>query len=123
MLLVRDNFFRETLRYSLQGAAIAMLFVGLYHSTIGGICIKLLELPFLRWMGQVSYAAYLWHLEPLFFFKRHFDADPAQLPLSGQLLFIAIATAITFFVSYLLGKAVAPVVRLRSRLHPRGPKP
>jgi len=63
-LMLRSPVFRETLRYSVQGVALSLIFIGLM-SADGAWLRKYLEYPALRHIGRLSYAAYLWHLEPL----------------------------------------------------------
>ena len=59
-LLERDDGFRETLRYTLQGLALIPLF-------IAAICyqkswpVRCLNLPLVRFLGVLSYSLYLCH--------------------------------------------------------------
>lgn len=60
-LLIRDPFFRVTLRYSLQGVALATLFAGLLFAAPTAWPRRLLDARPARWIGALSYTLYLWH--------------------------------------------------------------
>jgi len=68
-VLVRDEAFRMTLRYTLQGLGIALV-VG--HVVFGGgrlaaLARRVLDNRVLRYIGVLSYSIYLWHLTLLMF--------------------------------------------------------
>jgi peptidoglycan/LPS O-acetylase OafA/YrhL len=65
--LYRNEVFRETARYSLQGIALLPLFYATLFSTRLGLVRSLLETGPLVWIGKLSYSLYLWHLPVLFF--------------------------------------------------------
>lgn len=68
-LLFRDSFFRETLRYSIQGVAIMVLICGiLYQSRLRYIQIFLNASP-LVFIGRLSYSIYVWHYASRIFYK------------------------------------------------------
>jgi peptidoglycan/LPS O-acetylase OafA/YrhL len=62
-VVLRGPMFRDTLRYSVQGAALILLAANLYCNEKPGLATRLLDVPVLKWMGRLSYGAYLWHLE------------------------------------------------------------
>jgi peptidoglycan/LPS O-acetylase OafA/YrhL len=59
-LTFRAPWFRETLRYSLQGVALIPLFVAAIRYPDWGP-MRLLNLRLVRWVGLLSYSLYLCH--------------------------------------------------------------
>jgi peptidoglycan/LPS O-acetylase OafA/YrhL len=64
-LAIRTPFFREVIRYSVQGMALMLIFLGLYGSKKGDFFISILETKPLIWTGRMAYGAYLWHFDYL----------------------------------------------------------
>jgi peptidoglycan/LPS O-acetylase OafA/YrhL len=58
---VRDAFFRDTFRYSLQGLCLLPLVASVCFTPSLSACTHLLKLPALRLIGQLSYSIYLMH--------------------------------------------------------------
>lgn len=115
-LVVRDEFFRLTLRYSLQSLAIAPL---IYLAIV-----NVRQAPF-RWLnarpmvyiGTVSYTIYLSHQLVLFGVERHWpELGWAGTTATTALLTLAVAEAMRRSVEL-------PSARLRKRLHRRHPAP
>jgi peptidoglycan/LPS O-acetylase OafA/YrhL len=111
--VLRDPWFRATLRYSLQGAALFVLLGALLFSARWAGAVRLLELAPLRALGRASYALYLWHWQALFMAR---TALGDETPLAGLAAFpiaLALATA-----AYLVVEQ--PLAGLRRRLggHP-----
>lgn len=106
--LWRDEIFRETLRYSLQGAALFIAFAALYLNPLFGFAVRLLEWAPLRWTGRLSYSLYLWHM-PV-------EALCSQAGLTGP-AYIAAGFALSFAFAALSYYAVErPFLALRKRL-------
>jgi len=60
--VLRDESFRFTVRFTLQGAALFILFLNLFFSHKFRWAISVLEWKPLAWLGTISYALYLWHV-------------------------------------------------------------
>lgn len=60
--IIRDEAFRYTIRFSLQGAALFTLFFNLFFWGKVRWAMSVLEWKPLAWFGVVSYALYLWHV-------------------------------------------------------------
>jgi len=114
-LLVRDELFRVTLRFSLQSVAIA----GLLHAAVahaGQWPWRWLNARPLVYLGSISYTVYLSHHLILLGLARH---EPAWgwfgLTLAGALLTLAVAEPMRRWVEL-------PCARWRQRLHRPGPQ-
>lgn len=60
-LLIRDPWFRETLRYSLLGVGIAVLVSAVLFGPGYARIQWVLNTGLLRWIGRLSYSLYVWH--------------------------------------------------------------
>ena len=110
-LLYRDPFFRETLRYSLNGIGITLCVVSVLFSARLALVQALLNNRVLVYIGKLSYSLYLWHLlapivtEPLF--------GEAVTPVSIVVNF-ALAFAVSSASYHLLE---IPFLKLRKKFH------
>jgi peptidoglycan/LPS O-acetylase OafA/YrhL len=108
-LVVRGDNFRETVRYSLQGAALTIVFIA---------AIRYHRWPVFAWLnsraavfiGLLSYSLYLLHLAVLLGIARAFP-DAGLLVQGGLSLFLSISLA---WVIYLTVEK--PCARLRRKL-------
>jgi peptidoglycan/LPS O-acetylase OafA/YrhL len=58
----REPFFRETLRYSLLGAAIAVGLCAIVFNPRYVLAARILNAGIVVWIGKLSYSLYVWHL-------------------------------------------------------------
>jgi peptidoglycan/LPS O-acetylase OafA/YrhL len=72
-LLIRDETYRNTIRYSIQGASFLVLIFNLYFHAHLKFFVFLLEWKPLAWLGRISYPLYLWHFVMLDFWMRTLD--------------------------------------------------
>ena len=66
-LLIRDPWFRETLRYTLLGGAISVVVAAVLFGSRFGLVHRVLNTAILRWVGRLSYSLYVWHGGVAFF--------------------------------------------------------
>ncbi len=93
--IIRDDNFRYTIRFSLQGAALFILVLNFYYLKALQFAIKICELKPLAWIGQISYALYLWHV-PIYFIIHHYmERNAGSILLAVLLSFII--SAISFY--------------------------
>jgi peptidoglycan/LPS O-acetylase OafA/YrhL len=107
-LLYRAPAFRETARYSLQGLALAPLFIAAVRFP-GWLPFRLLNWRPLAFIGMLSYSLYLVHYASIFFVQQH---------LGGGVLVQGVAAfALSFAIAWLMYIAIErPCARLRRRL-------
>jgi peptidoglycan/LPS O-acetylase OafA/YrhL len=60
-LLVRNPWFRETVRYSLQGVSIAVIISAMLFGGRYKLVHWFLNTGTARWVGRLSYSLYVWH--------------------------------------------------------------
>jgi len=91
-LLIRDPWFRETLRYSLLGLAITVIIAAVIFGKYFSWIQRALNCAVMRWIGRLSYSLYVWHGGVAFFMpKQNWSAwQYATLCLSVSFL---VATA------------------------------
>lgn len=97
--LIRDEFFRSTLRYSLQGLALMAVF-RYAVACPGSFLFRPLNWTIVRWIGVYSYTIYLVHLLVIQALERLGMAEGNKLVfvLSAALLSVAYAACIHAWV-------------------------
>ncbi len=110
--LLRDNDFRGTLRFSLQGLAMLPLFYYAVRQP-GLVCFRWLNHPVATYVGRRSYVLYLVHEVMLNLIQGQYPALP---PVLAALLSLALSLA---FAELCWRMVEAPLLPLRSRLRPR----
>ena len=91
--VLRDEGMRQTLRYSYQGFALFILILNLYYFRPLSFAFAVLELRVLKWIGQLSYGLYLWHIPAMYVCNHYFGLA------EGSLSFALTAIALTIIVS------------------------
>ena len=110
--LIRDEAFRESIRYSIQGASLFVLFSFVLHDR--GVITRALSSWPLRWVGLFSYTLYLAHM-PAFLLVEHYapSLGAVGLGVSGTLLALAYSAVMYWAVE-------KPVAQWRRSLRRKG---
>jgi peptidoglycan/LPS O-acetylase OafA/YrhL len=109
-LVYRNDFFRETLRYTLLGVALTLaISYVLFRPTA---MARVLNSVIFVWVGLLSYSLYLWHFVAPQVLRFLLPVAPRWISLIGPFV-ISFAMAAASY--YLLEK---PLQRLRARLRP-----
>ena len=95
--LIKDESFRYTIRFTLQGLALFTLFINLFFWDKALWVISILEWKPLAWLGTVSYALYLWHV-PIIDMCIRFVGDSPKAYLMAFPLSIYLAAFSYYFV-------------------------
>ena len=108
-LFMRGEAFRETVRYSLQGVALTVLFIAAirYHRWAP---FAWLNHPVMNFIGLLSYSLYLLHLAVLMRIEQSLPGVYAPLQ---AMLALGIAVALSYAIYISIEK---PAARLRRRL-------
>jgi peptidoglycan/LPS O-acetylase OafA/YrhL len=106
-LVYRNEEFRETWRYTIQGVALVPLFIGAIQYPESAPA-RVLNLPFVNFLGVLSYALYLFH---------GMFMELVQVTLNAGLLTNGVVTLVLTFtaamgVHYFVEK---PLARIRAR--------
>lgn len=106
-LMIRDEAFRATLRFSLQGAGVALILP--YLLLDQGPIHRLLSFQPIPYLGKISYEMYLTHLLIIYVVEDHISlSTPALIIVSGSL---------TIAASSLLHHLITrPVMSLRTKV-------
>lgn len=105
-LVARDQLFRETARYTIQGVALLPVFLAAITFPTAWP-FRLLNVSVVRWIGLLSYSLYLVHLPVIRLLETTITGP--LLVVSSLALSIAISAAIYFVVE-------VPCANLRRRL-------
>ncbi|MBA2935956.1 acyltransferase [Sphingomonas sp. CGMCC 1.13654] len=112
-LVVRDAYFRETLRYTLTSAAIMLITAAVLFQPDPGIARRLLNSRPLVWIGRLSYSLYVWHIAAPFVVYPVVGGMSREIVLAARLIgAFGLAT-----LSYHLVER--PMLRLRHRFGSR----
>jgi peptidoglycan/LPS O-acetylase OafA/YrhL len=105
--LIRDETFRYTLRFTVQGLSIFVLILNLYYWRALDFAFSILDWKPLAWIGTVSYALYLWHVPILDLFVRGFGES-----LGVRIAAIALSFGVATFSMHYVEK---PFITMRRK--------
>jgi peptidoglycan/LPS O-acetylase OafA/YrhL len=117
-LLVRDDFFRETWRYSVQG--VGLFFVFNYVLRTEGLVNRLLSITALKWVGNWSYVLYLIHMPMLLLAEHQFGAGVPAYAIGFALSFAFAAGMYRYVERPLFHWRKAYERRVPAGLQPKG---
>lgn len=100
-IAMRDEMFRQTARYTLQGVALFTIFIYIVRYSDSAIT-RVLELRILTHLGDLSYSLYVVHYTVLFVVKRWIESGPL------------VTLLLTFSISYVLAFMMRRYVELPS---------
>ncbi len=110
-MVYRNGFYRETVRYTIQSAALApIFFLSIQQPTLW--LFRVLNIGWVKFVGVLSYSFYLLHHVVVLTFKNHYPDMPiiAAMVVTG-----AISLALSY-ASYRLVEQ--PALAMRKRLRP-----
>lgn len=118
---IRDPFFRETLRYTVQGTGLFLAFAFLYLGKRELGLMRVLESPVLRTLGILSYGTYLWHMEFPFVVEKIFPNMADEQGIVGRIAYALIGVTVSFCVAYVSYRCIfVPVAKYRSQFGRHG---
>jgi peptidoglycan/LPS O-acetylase OafA/YrhL len=112
--LIRDQWFQETFRYSLQGIALVPLFVAAIRFPNWAM-FRILNLGPTKFIGILSYSIYLLHPTVLFGVEEWTPWHPLVKAIAGLAVTLLLAFAIYRFVERPCGKLRKRLSRLGSQ--------
>jgi peptidoglycan/LPS O-acetylase OafA/YrhL len=108
-VFIRNGAFRETLRYSLQGAALTGIFIAAIRFR-GWLPVRFLNLPPLAFIGVLSYSLYLLHYAVIAVVQWRF---PTMDPVMQAAVSFGISLGLAWLMYVLIEK---PCAALRRKL-------
>jgi peptidoglycan/LPS O-acetylase OafA/YrhL len=109
-LVVRNEIFRETLRYSLQGVALTVLFISAMRFPFW-TPMRVLNSKVLSFLGVLSYSLYLLHFAVIIGVQRIY---PLMVPLAQGVLALTTSLACAYILYVTVEK---PCAKLRRRFN------
>jgi len=106
--LIRSDNFRETFRYTLQGLALVPLFIAAIHYQ-SSWPVRFLNLPFMRFLGVLSYTLYLGHAIIMEYVHRNLPANDLVVGAVSLGCAIGFATLVHYWIE-------RPCAQIRKRL-------
>jgi peptidoglycan/LPS O-acetylase OafA/YrhL len=95
---IRDEYFRNTLLFSLRSLTLIPLLCGVVFGEPFPIVNSLLNQPIVKWVGQISYSLYVWQFAAIFFFSWCLFRLPLPLDLALQLVLTFVFACCSFYL-------------------------
>ncbi len=108
--VIRDDIFRSTIRYTFQGAALAVIFAHILFAEQSNILRWVLNLPPVVWIGRLSFSIYLLHHTMNHVAAHFLPWGPHDWP---TLLFAVALTMLTAWACYAMVEQ--PMIKLGKR--------
>ncbi len=102
-LVFRNDNFRETLRYTLQGMALVPIFIAAIHYQKSPV-VRFLNLPVVRFLGVLSYVLYLCHFMILIRVGESIHVNIYLQTIISLAFALVFATAVHYGVERPLGR-------------------
>jgi peptidoglycan/LPS O-acetylase OafA/YrhL len=109
-LVVRNQFFRDTVRYTIEGIVLTVMLAGILFDSRQHFIQRALNGRIITWFGRLSYSWYVWH-EGIFYLL-----PTASLPQWQQVIIKFGGSLAAAVLSYHLVEM--PVQSLRRRFRP-----
>lgn len=111
-LLITDPAYRETLRYSMQGLALMLVFQHLLFKS--DVLMAILRFKFILFFGKISYSLYLYHWLVFVVIEHYFKMGPIWFKLILMIPISIIFATISFY--YVERPGLRYGAKLRARL-------
>jgi peptidoglycan/LPS O-acetylase OafA/YrhL len=113
--VIRNEPFRESIRYTIQGISLYPIFYGAIRFPGWGP-FKLFNLSVMRFLGKLSYSLYLVHQVIIYLLEAHLKLPPVPRQTCALLLSVALSWLIWTTIEQ-------PLARVRKRLEVRALAP
>ena len=93
-LIIRNDYFRQVFRYSLQGTSIFLMVAPLLFSDKLDVVRKLLSNGLLVYVGKLSYSMYLYHWLALILVYLHFGTTQLTVPWQAAYWLLTVSASV-----------------------------
>jgi peptidoglycan/LPS O-acetylase OafA/YrhL len=111
--LYRSEGFRNTFRYTIQGVALMPLLIAAIRFQ-GSLAVRILNLPWVRFLGVLSYSLYLCHSIILEAIIRVWEIGPVFTGVAGIMCALIFATLVHYLVERPCNRARKRLSRVQS---------
>jgi peptidoglycan/LPS O-acetylase OafA/YrhL len=108
-VIARSNVFRETIRYSVQGIALTLLFIAAIRYPLW-TPMRVLNTKTFVFVGALSYSLYLLHFAVIIGIQKNY---PGANPVEQGVLALCMSVALSWLIYVVIEK---PCAKLRRRL-------
>jgi peptidoglycan/LPS O-acetylase OafA/YrhL len=108
---IRDAYFQNTLRFTIQGLALMPLVAGVVFGQPFRFANSILNSPPLVWVGRLSYSLYIWHGGVFFLFGTFLVMLSTPLKVGAEVGLTFLLAVVSYYV------VERPALRFRKYLH------